>query len=205
MLVDWNNPKRYSYPAWTYLKASDTSISRHRFPSVHKHILRLSLGYPPVNIFNIASPEGPYNAVGIFGLETGLDYFYKNNRYLSMSVGAGTSYAPVDHIGYADFRTAGALYANIRNNYVIGSFDLGYGFNISKFKWVHTTAGNPVYLYAVTNTTALGLTLSPQYRIGNFFRIGALFQPNFINTSHSPTFNYQHYIAVQLCWKIPLH
>lgn len=204
MLVDWNNPKRYSYPSWTYLTANDTVISHHRFPSIPKNTLRFSLTYSPVNILSVTSPKGQSHTGGPFGMEAGLDYFYKSDRYISMSLGAGTNAAPVDHIGPGHYDLANAFYANIRNNYAIGNVDLGYGVNITDYRWnrIPLDSVNPS---EQTNAVALGLSLSAQWRIGNFFRIGLLYQPNFINTTRSPVFNYQHYIAAQLCWKIPLH
>ena len=205
MLVDRDKDKRYAYPAWTYLTKNDTGVHRHRFPSIPKGQLRLSLGYAPINILSLKSPEGQYAAFGVFGLETGLDYFYKKDRYLSLTVGAATSAAPVDHFGKGYLRRANTFYANIRNNYVIGSFDLGYGISMADLQWVRTTLGDTVNLNKTTNNIGFGLSLSGQYRIGNSFRIGLLCQPNLLNTDHSPTFNYQHYISLNFCWKIPFN
>jgi len=204
MLIDWHNPKRYSYPSWTYLAANDTVVYHHRFPPIPKGNLRLSLSYSPVDIFNILSPEGQYSTGGIFGAEAGLDYFHKPDRYISLAVGAATSVAPVEHLGSGYLRTGNALYANIRYNYVIGSFDLGYGGSISKLIWARTTFGDTVNLNKHTQSIGFGPSLSAQYRIGNSFRLGLLYQPTLMSVDHSPAFNYQHYISVNLCWKIRL-
>jgi len=204
MLVDRNNPKRYSYPSWTYLAANDTVVCYHRFPPVAKGNLRLSLAYSPVNVFNVLSPEGKYNTGGIFGMEAGIDYFHKTDRYISLAVGAATSVAPVEHLGKGYLRTGNALYANIRYNYVIGSFDLGYGGSISKLIWARTTFGDTVNLDMHTHSIGFGPSLSAQYRIGNSFRLGLLYQPTLLSVDHSPAFNYQHYISINLCWKIHL-
>lgn len=205
LLIDWNNPKRYSYPAWTYLKANDSAISHHWFPSTPKHTLRLSLTYSPVNMLSLWSPKGRSVTGGPFGFEAGLDYFYKKDRYVSMTAGAGTNAAPVDHIGLGYYDLTDALYANIRNNYAIGTIDLGYGLNIIDYEWTRITQTRTATLRTSANTVALGLSLAAQCRISYFFRIGLLYQPDLINTTRSPVSNYQHYIAVQLCWKLPLH
>jgi hypothetical protein len=49
-----------------------------------------------------------------------------------------------------------------------------------------------------------GLSLSAQYRLGHYFKMGVLYQPNIINTSLKPTVDYQYYISFNLIWKIPI-
>ena len=205
LVVDWNNPKRYSYPAWTRLTTDDTVISRHRYSPIPVHTLRLSLEFAPINGFSVTSPEGQLNTEGMIGLEMGLDYFYRNGRYLSASLGLATSAVPVDYFGKQYIRTATAGYLNVRNNHVLGSFDLGYGLNISDFLWTRTTIGDTVNRNAQKRTAAFGLSLSAQYRIGNYVRVGLLFQPDFFNAGDLPAFKYQQYFAASLCWRIPLH
>lgn len=85
-----------------------------------------------------------------------------------------------------------------------GSFNLGYGVNISQLRWIRTTIGDTVNMDKKTGSVAFGLSLSAQYRIGNSLRIGVLFQPDLLNASHLPVFKFQHYFAFGLCWKIPL-
>ena len=94
MLLEMNSPKRYKYASWIYLSAHDTIVRRRRFPPVPKGSLRFSLGLSPINIFSLRSPLGQYYTGGVFGLDAGLDYFYKKDRYLSLSIGAGSDAQP---------------------------------------------------------------------------------------------------------------
>jgi hypothetical protein len=87
MLIDWKNPKRFSYPAYTYLTTKDTAVERHRYPPTPKGKVRFSLGFSPAGGFSLASSVGRFSAYSPFGLETGLDYFYKPDRYVSLSLG----------------------------------------------------------------------------------------------------------------------
>jgi hypothetical protein len=62
--------------------------------------------------------------------KTGLDYFYRENRYLSLSLGAATDLPLADKksIPLNGFvKTASTFYTSLRANRVLGSFDLGYG------------------------------------------------------------------------------
>jgi hypothetical protein len=190
MLIDWKNPKRYSYPAFTYLTAKDSVVERHRYPPTPKGKVRFSLSYLPAGGFSLASPVGRFSAYSPLGLETGLDYFYRPDRYVSLSLGVALGFPGGQHGG--DFyKTAGLLYANLRNNYNVGSFDLGYGVNISRFHLISNTLANPNH-----DEGGFGPSLSAQYRISDNFRIGLSFQSDLTN-------RYQQYISATLCWKLP--
>ena len=166
--------------------------------------MRLSLAWPFFNDFSIRSPQGAYHTNGIFGLEASWEVFYKKDRYISLSAGAATSNAPVDRFGKGYIQSADNLYASIRANRVIGSFDIGYGISLSEPVWVQHTLGDTVNLDRSFKNTALGLSLSAQYRLGNYFRMGVLYQPGILSANLSPALHYQHYISVSFIWKLPL-
>ena len=204
MLVDKNSTKRYAYPQKNYFSVEDTTIKRHRFPPVRKGTINLSLSLPFITIFNVQSNNRKYNSIGIFGLEAGMDFFYKKDHYVSFNIGAATDASIVDHIGPGYFETGSSLFASVQNNYVIGSFDIGYGINLSQLQWRKKTIGDTINLDQSVKNTALGFSLSAQYRMGNYFRFGLLYQPDFFSTNLSPAFNYQHYISLNLIWKLPV-
>jgi hypothetical protein len=203
MLIDKGNVKKYAYPSRNYLTAKDSSIKIYRFAPIKKGTLNLSLSLPFITIFNINTKNKYYQSGGVFGLEAGVDYFYKDNKYLSFNVGTGTDIFG-EHFGKGFFETGSTIFTSVRNNNIIGSFDVGYGIHVSQLKWARLPSGDTIINDVPIKNIGLGFSLSAQYRFGHYFKMGILYQPNLWNTSFKPTFDYQHYISVNLIWKIPM-
>ena len=203
MLIDKDNPKRYGYSNRNYLKLQDTTIKILRFAPTNKGTINLSLSLPFTTIFDIQAINKEYKSSGVFGLDAGLDYFYKDNSYLSINVGTATDRFG-EYVGTGYIETASTIFASLRKNNIVGSFDLGYGINLSQLKWSKQTIGDTTKINASVKNIGLGLSLSAQYRIGNYLRLGILYQPDLLNTSFKPSFNYQHYISLNLIWKLPI-
>jgi hypothetical protein len=202
MLVDKDNLKRFGYSKYNYLAVKDTAIKIYRFAPAKKGSINLALSLPILNGFCLTdSSNGKYNSAGIWGLEAGLEYFYTSNAYLSLNIGAATDVFG-EHIGTGYFETGSTLFASARNNNVIGSFDLGYGLNLSKLIWKKTFSDSAVSTEQSKKSIGLGVSLAAQCRIGNYFRLGLLYQPCIINTSFKPVVNYQHYLSLNLIWKL---
>ncbi|MDO6430851.1 hypothetical protein Q4E93_09635 [Flavitalea sp. BT771] len=203
MLVDKDNPKRYAYRCWSYLALKDTAITLRRFAPVPLGTVRFSLSVPLINSFSLISPEGRSSPTGPLGLEAGVDYFYKPDHYISLSAGAASSVF-ADHLGKGYFTTGHTFFGSIRNNLVIGSFDLGYGLSFSNLFWQKVTRGDTVNLDRSVRSTGIGFSLSAQYRVSKSFRVGILYQPGLYTVSPTPSFNYQHYISAGLAWRWPI-
>ncbi|MEO6454941.1 MAG: hypothetical protein ABIN97_12745 [Ginsengibacter sp.] len=203
MLADKDNAKRYAYTARNYLTVKDTSIKIFRFAPIKKGTINLSLSVPFTTIFNIKSITNQYKSAGFFGLETGLDYFFIDNHYLSVNMGAATDRFG-EYLGKGYFETGSVLFTSVRNNNIVGSFDLGYGLNFSQLKWSKQTIGDTTKIEQSVINKGFGLSLSAQYRLGNYFRLGVLYEPGILNTSSKPVFGYQHYISFNLTWKLSL-
>ena len=90
MLVNRDNLKRYAYPKRNYFTLEDTTIKRHAFAPIRKGTINLSISWPLPSFFHLQSETGNYNSSGPFGLQTGMDYFYQNNHYVSLNFGAAT-------------------------------------------------------------------------------------------------------------------
>ncbi|MEO8962558.1 MAG: hypothetical protein ABI325_11795 [Ginsengibacter sp.] len=203
MLVDRDNTKRYAYPGNNYFTLKDTTIKRYAFAPVRKGTINLSLSLPLPSFFSLQSETGNYNSVGALGLQAGVDYFYKRDQYLSLNFGAAIdAFDEYFGPGYREFGTV--LFTNIMNNNVVGRFDFGYGINLSKLQWRRTTIADTINLDQSIKSTALGFSLSTQYRFGNYFRLGFLYQPDLLRLGNSPALKYQHYISINCTWKIPL-
>lgn len=205
MLVDKNNTRRYSYPVRNYLTVKDTSIKILRFAPINKGTINLSLSLPFTTIFSIKTTNKQYISAGIFGFEAGLDYFYQKNRYISMNIGVATDKGITEYFGPGYIQIGNTIFTSVRNNYVVGSFDFGYGINVSQLKWIRTTIGDTINLDQSKRNIGLGLSFSTQYRVGNYFRLGVLYQPNLLNTGFKSAFHYQHYISLNLIWKLPIN
>lgn len=203
MLIDYNNPKRYGYRRQNYLALKDTAITLRRFAPVPKRTMYFSLSVPLVNSFSLNSPDGKSNPEGPLGLEAGVDYFYKKDHYISLSAGVATS-AFADHIGIGYYDIGHTFFGSIRNSYVVGSFDLGYGLSFSDLLWTRVTNYDSVSLERSVSTLGIGFSLSAQYRLGKYFRFSLLYQPTLFSVNSSPPFGYQHYISAGLAWQWPI-
>lgn len=58
--------------------------------------------------------------------------------------------------------------------------------------------------YQLFGNTTVGLSLSVNYRVDNYFRLGFLYQPCFLSTNYLPALNYQHFISFNLSWKLSI-
>jgi hypothetical protein len=212
MLIDINNPKRFAYSNNYHFTAGDTANKRYRFKpikakhkiaSFKKGAINFSLSIPFTTLFNIKTIHGQYESEGIFGLDAGIDYYYKDNRYLAINLGAGTDVLPVDYFGSGYIYRSNTIFASAQDNFVLKSFNLGYGISLSRFNWAEYSLDTSKIGHSLSNI-ALGLRLSAQYRITKYFNLGILYQPNLLNTSFRPTFAYQHYISLNVIWKFPI-
>jgi len=203
MLVDKDNRKRYAYPRRNYFIVKDTMIKRVAFAPIKKGTVNVSFSWPLPSFFNLQSESGNYVSSGPLGLQTGLDYFYKNNQYISLNLGAATDIFG-EYLGKGYYESANLVFVNLMNNNIIGRFDFGYGAHLSIFEWRRKTMGDTINLDKTIKTTAAGPGLSTQYRFGDYFRLGILYQAAIFRLHATPVFKYQHYISLNLTWKLPL-
>lgn len=207
MLVDRNNPKRFAYPRGTYLDLKDGKVDESRFAPTLKGTINWNIALPHINTFKIKTTGADTSFGGFFGIESGLDYYYKDNHFLSFNAGAATTFlvpvpAPVDYFG--EYQSASGLYLNLRNNYDIGRFTLGYGLSYSKLFWRDTDKSDSTFIPKSKNNSAFGMSFITSYRFGDSFRIGLFYQPYFFSSEKKITMDYQHQISLELIWKIPL-
>lgn len=204
MLVERKRPKRYGYPRLNYLTLEDTVVKRYYVAPQRKGTINLGLSVAFTTIFDVQSPAGKYRTGGIGGLEAGLEYFYRDNRYVSLYAGAGTTVPIGEYFGPGYREVPHTFFASLRNNHVAGSFDLGYGVNIASLGWKKVTLGDTINLDQTVRNNGIGLSLSAQYRLQKYFKLGLLYQPNLVSFGGAGTGKYQHYISLNAMWKIPL-
>jgi hypothetical protein len=202
MLVDMTKPERYGYRRWYYLALKDTAIILRRFAPVPKGTVSFSLSLPLINAFSLNSPEGRSSPEGPIGVGAGVDYFYKTNRYISLSLGAATSVF-ADHIGVGYYNTANIIFSSIRISHVVGSFDLGYGLSFSGLLWSKATIGDTVNMDRSVSSFGIGFSFSAQYQLSRYFRLGILYQPTLFSPDSPQPISYQHYLAAGFTWRWP--
>ncbi|HUB60858.1 MAG TPA: hypothetical protein VL978_09160, partial [Puia sp.] len=179
------------------------AIMLRRFAPVPKRTMSFSLSVPFINAFSLTSPEGRSAPEGPLGLGAGLDYFYQTNRYMSLSLGVGTSVF-ADRIGVGYYYSGHIGYISVRNSHVIGSFDLGYGLSFSDLIWSKVTIGDTVNVNRTISRPGIGFSFSAQYRISRYFRLDILYQPTFLSSNSPHPFSYQHYLAAGFAWRWPM-
>jgi hypothetical protein len=97
-------------------------------------------------------------------------------------------------------------YANIRNNYYINRFDVGYGISFSNLEYPEKNKDKHDTLFVdyQKGSFGMGLSLSAGFAIGSYYHIGLLYQPTLINISTKQQVDYQHFVSFELLWRIPV-
>jgi hypothetical protein len=213
-LIDRNKPKRYSYPTRIYIDTKDTSrIYRTYDNSPKKGRYYLHLSMPYINQFYSQPSKEPTLAHGgFFGLSGGLDYYYHNNRYVSVLVNSVTDEplpfpAPLDRFGDYTIESAWCSFVSVSNNHELGKFRVGYGLSYSENFWsrYHSSMDSLVPSSFVRRSTkSIGLIFSAYHKIGRWFNLGIIYKPSLYNFSDQRGFVYEHLVSLDLAWKVHL-
>ncbi len=207
MLVDKDNPKRYAYPKHIYIGVDRRDVIASHFIPSKKGSVNWHVAMPYINNILLKTPERYSAFNGFFGLETGIDYYYRYGKFFSLYAGAASSFpvpfpVPLDRFG--EYQTASAGFVSLRNNYAWRRFGVGYGVHYSRLRWQEYNIDS-VVTSQTKNNSLLGLSLHSSYRLGNSFQLGLLYQPCLINFDKRSAVDYQHLFSVELIWKIHIH
>lgn len=204
MLIDRDTKKRFAYPTNNYLFLQKSSVRRESYIPGVRQTCNLSVILPVFNVFDLKSPSGRYRNAGIFGLQTGLDYFYRENRYLSIEIGVATDRGPVEYFGKGYVETGSVMFAGLKNSLVTGRFDFGYGISFLQLKWRQTTIGDTTDRDQTYRNTGPGILLSAEYRLGRHFHLGIQYLPGYLKSDFTHIYSYQHFFSLNLVWKLSL-
>ena len=227
-LVDLTNKKRLTYGYRININFNDTNIIRapisasiHKY-FVKKHIIKINRGkinykisFPWLNNFVMKPNNVNYKTnTGFWGISTGLEYFYKTNRYISADVSFVMDFflpvpAAVRFEGEVEFMNYS--YVSLSNNYVKNRLNFGYGISFSSNTWDlryyenftdEESTCTPVK--KIHNT--FGLVFSIYHRFNKKIRfaqhyIGIVYRPTFITVTPYTYFNYEHLISIDYVWK----
>jgi len=212
MLIDKNNPKRYSYPKRIYINSADTISKYYRYSqSDNKGELHLHLSLPWVNSFNLnPRNEGHKINTGFWGLAIGVDYYHSTNQFLNLGVSGVMDFfipfpAAVDLSGEHELMSS--WYLGLSNNHKFGRFSVGYGLSFGRntwdFRYYDRWDPPPPTRDPVTKRHySLGLIFPTYFQMGEHFNIGVVYRPTFFRPSLTNKFAYEHLISVDFAWKI---
>jgi hypothetical protein len=207
MLVDNTNDKRFEYQKYNYFIKQDYRFVNKRFKPFNDKQIKLVISLPYINIYKIQTDSGKVNKFGFMGISAGINYFIKNNSYLSLNVGTAIDFlapfpAPVDYYGPAEFSSTS--YLNLRFNKISPRLEYGLGLNISQMKWRKEYYGpmdsTEVFTPSQYKSLNVGISCSFQYRFTPRFNIGILYQPQFYDFFNKQ-YIYQHFISTEFIWR----
>lgn len=214
MLIDRNNPKRYSYQRKVYITRENVRGNYFLYTQKNnrgKILLNLSL--PWVNAFHLVpAGETDKNNVGFWGGTIGIDYYHTPTQFISFNVtGAADLFAPVpaaiDISGEYDLMST--RYFSISNSHQFNWLTVGYGVSYGKNIWDHRYYDRfnpppPTREPVKKENDALGIIFPVHFQTGEHFRIGFVYRPTFYRPGIPEPFVYEHLISIDFGWKIIL-
>lgn len=219
MLVDMNNPERYSYPRRVYITSTDTLNKYSTYKTERKKgEIYLNLSLPHINSF-LLSPDkiGRKTNTGFLGVSAGLDWVYSKKQFLNFSASAVMDFiAPFPaSLNFEDeHEWMNSIYFAMSNNHKIGRFSLGYGLSYGINSWKiafnHDDRGEfdpiPISKMDIAKKyNVLGLVFPIYFQTGNYFNIGVIYRPTFYRPFCGNKFVYEHLISIDFAWKIKLN
>lgn len=220
--IDFTNQKRFYYGKSIYLNYHDTigiirpKISKSYydywtkgFPT-NKGQINLTYSLPWVNSFYLQpNQESSKTNTGFWGISAGIEYFYKDNKYISLTGNAVMDFfipfpAAVDFSGEVENMYSG--YISLTNNYRFRRFTVGYGFNFSRNTWGLTYHDRfdpppPTREPVTKSSNSIGFTLDGYHQIGKRFYVGLIYRPTILNVYPDVHLKYEHLISLDLKWK----
>lgn len=214
MLIEKNDPKRYTYPAHVYLNNPDTA---KRFvatrPIPQKGRLELHVSLPHINTFSFQPVgESRQASAGFWGFSLGVNYYHRKNQFLQFAASALADveipfWAHIDYSGEVEFMNSQSL--SLTNNHYLKRFTIGYGLSFARNRWgvaYHDRFDPPPPTRdpVTKHHYSLGLLASGYCNLGKSFSVGLIYRPGLYRVSQPAQFVYEHAISVDLAWKIVL-
>ena len=222
-LIDFTNQKRFFYGRTLDLKLNDTSTIirpsplKRYYNYFHKNFptskgqINLKLSLPWINSFILHPENETYKLnTGFMGVSAGLEYYYKENKYISLTANAVTDFfipipAAVDYGG--NYEIMSSTYLSLMNNIIYKRFSIGYGINYSKNTWdlrQGKIATSSMRVPITRKSQSIGITINGYHQLRKHLFIGLIYRPTFLNVKPTFEFKYQHLISFDFCWKFKL-
>lgn len=224
-LIDFTNQKRFYYGKSIYLDINDSnriirpSVSKFYYeyfskiyPS-NKGQINIVLSLPWINSFYFQPQnESSKSNTGFWGISFGLEYFYKEYKYISLNANAVSDFfvpvpAAVDISG--EYEMMSSTYLSITDNFKFKRFSVGYGINYSKNIWDFRYYDRfdpppPTRDPIKRKSESIGLTLNGYHQFGKHFHLGLIYRPTFLMVNPEVKFKYEHLISLDFAWKFRL-
>ena len=226
MLVDRNNPKRYTRPGIIYINSADAKSGYSQFGKANnKGELYLHYSNPTFSLSRmIPENERTKVSIGFIGVEIGLDYYHSKNQFIHFGysiVDGGAKRSRISNPPSPFFKLKerefmNTAYFSISNNHKIRRFVIGYGISYAKYKWEYDKTGwytisyiLPIPLRATIDEVkkshnAFGFVFPNYFQFGEYLYVGMVYRPTFYRPNQTDKFAYEHLIGIDLAWKIRL-
>lgn len=225
--VDFTTEKRFYYGQYIKLSTTDTNTVVRPFPirqtyrftqylkkkyPVNKGRINVVFSIPFVNGFNMQPEgEGYKSKTGFNGISAGIDYYYKDNRFINVRAAAMTDlFFFIGSLNYASEHERLSTFAiSVTDNYNFGGsrYSIGYGLNYSINRWSFVSSEN----YDIQTreserktSRAFGLTANTYYQFNKYFYAGVVYHPTFYTISPEKEWLYQHVISLDIVCKLKL-
>jgi len=207
---DYKSPKRYTYQKNVFLNYHDFTNPPEKFFPSRKGQFNFVFSLPWINNFYFhPQNELVRQNTGFWGGAVGLDYYYKERKFVNLSANAVADIlvpvpAPVDYMG--EYSLMSSEYVSVTDNYQFHQFSLGYGLNYSRNTW---DLINSMKYYALNHSPgrisksnqSIGLTINEYYRFGKHFYTGLVYRPSIFSVYPVKEFRYEHLISIDFAWK----
>lgn len=224
-LIDYSNSKRFYYGKSVYLNVNN--VDSIIIPKISKAIIdyrskiyptkagqiNLVLSIPYANSFYLQPPlELTKTNTGFWGCSVGIEYYYKDNKYLNFSANRATDFflpviGAIDIEGEYDMMSTS--YVSLTNNYKFKRFTIGYGINYSTNTWDHRFYGSyddipPLREPIRRVSKSFGITLNGYHQVSKHFFVGAIYRPTFLRIKPELAFKYEHLISLDFAYKFKI-
>lgn len=187
------------------------------FPT-HKGLFRWKIALPYINSFYLKPQNEPIkDNTGFWGIATGLEYFYKDKKFLSVSINAASDlFVPVPASpGFdGEYESMSSAYLSLNDNFKIKRFSLGYGLNYSFNTWtLNNTDFDPSLPPSASSmrepvrkvSESIGFNVNVYHQFGKSFFMGIIYRPTFLKVYPETKLEYEHLISFEFAWRIKLN
>jgi hypothetical protein len=146
---------------------------------------------------------------GFVGISAGIDFFYKNNRYVNLSFSAISDFffpfpAAIDLSG--EYELMSSLCYSLTNNHIKNRFSFGYGIvyssNTWDFRYYDTFNPPPPSREPIKKTNHyMGMVVKGHFQFSKFLYTGLIYRPSILRLNET-TIKYEHSISLEMLFKI---
>ena len=216
ILVDFKNPKSYTYPSPLDIDIHTATsivhpykIKRDKIADYNKGKFFMSLNFPYINHYITNSDLPPNMGGGFLGIGTGAEYRYADKKSVEGRFDGALDFfifvpAPVRYEMSEGSELTGTSthFFSVSHKHRLNRVHLGYGLSYGRFEKYRNTVQNEEYLYERERYSTYGFVFPIHYQVGNVFRLGLLYRPTIYRPKMSPKFAYEHHLSIDFGFRI---